>query len=75
MSDELEEITPHESVVPVFVDPTPLPLDDLPDLAAIMAAEAAAREAREIERAAGIAKLVALGLTEAEAAAIANPQT
>lgn len=59
--DDLEEITPDDSIVPVYLDPKPLvPLDPV----VIVDVSAA--------RASGIAKLMKLGLSETEAMAIAG---
>lgn len=63
-----EDITPDGSVSPVFLDPTPAVFD--PTIVE-EDPQIAIREADE-RRAAGIAKLVALGLTEDEARAIAG---
>lgn len=58
-----KDITPEGSASPVFLDPTPPDRHDAPDITAIMAAQ-------EALRASAVAKLAALGLTEAEARAI-----
>ena len=60
-----EDITPAGSVVPVFLDPTPKEPSPVFDL------EAEA-EARQLLRQSGIDKLMALGLSEDEAKAIAG---
>lgn len=63
MTDGLKDITPEGSVSPVFHDPTPMVPSDVPDFIALAAAQ-------EAVRASAVAKLTALGLTEAEARAI-----
>ena len=74
---ELVEITPEDSVVPVYLEV----LDDEEqairdaDLASIQAEQErreAERIAKEEDKANGIAKLIALGLTEEEAGALIN---
>lgn len=63
---EPEDITPDESVAPVFLDPAPENTEQPPhDMDAELEAERADREA-------GIARLVSLGLTEDEARAVAG---
>lgn len=58
-----EDITPEASVVGVFLDKTPMKPSSMSDDEA---------EAREALRRSGINKLMALGLTEDEAKAIAG---
>ena len=65
MTISTEEITPEDSVAPVWLDPTPQVPAETPDISEQLDAQLAAR-------AAGIAKLMALGLTEEEAEALAG---
>ena len=65
MTIPTEEITPEGSVAPVWLDPTPIVQAETPDISEQLATQLAAR-------AAGIAKLMALGLTEEEAEALAG---
>ena len=60
----MEEITPEGSAAPVYLDPTPVPPSDLPDLVQLI-------ETREALRQSAIASLVAgVPLTPDQAATI-----
>lgn len=60
------DITPEESVVPVFLVEQPEPVyEEVPDLEAIAQQQQALRQS-------GVEKLMGLGLTEEEARAIAG---
>lgn len=64
MSEDFKDITPEDSVTPVYLDTTPqVPLESGPWEQI---------EAQIASRASGIAKLMKLGLTEEEALAIAG---
>lgn len=66
MTGSIQDITPADSVAPVWLDPTPqVPAENGPDISEQLAVQLAAR-------AAGIAKLMALGLTEEQAEALAG---
>ena len=77
MANEPIDITPEDSVVPVYlVELTEEEIAERESQAAEMAQQEADRiaaaEAKEAAKASAIAKLAALGLTEEEAAAIAG---
>lgn len=77
MANEPIDITPEDSVVPVYlVELTEEEIAEREAQAAEMAQQEADRiaaaEAKEAAKASAIAKLAALGLTEEEAAAIAG---
>jgi hypothetical protein len=77
MANELIDITPEDSVVPVYlVEPTEEEIAEREALAKQLSKEEADRvameEAKEAAKASAIAKLAALGLTEEEATAIAG---
>lgn len=77
MANEPIDITPEDSIVPVYlVELTEEEIAEREAHAAEMAQQEADRiaaaEAKEAAKASAIAKLAALGLTEEEAAAIAG---
>ena len=64
----ISDITPENSIAPIYLDPTPIDLTNIPVVSGV---EEVSEEILSL-RESGLEKLIALGLSEDEAKALLN---